>query len=120
MNTTTHTTANNSSLIAATPVSPAATVFTPQRTVALRQTVTPFSYMQCRCHTIVDQARDTVDTSAVLTTSRFDSLLDAIIRTSNIDWTGNAATLFRERMTMMCEQIVSYDADVETTVRMAT
>lgn len=79
----------------------------------------PFSYMQCQCHAIVAQSRASVDSSAALAKSSFDRLLENISRTSNIDWTGNAATLFRERMTMSREQIVLCDADVDVTVRMA-
>ena len=59
-------------------------------------TVTPFDYGTCPCHTAV-----------------------AVNRSSNIVWTGKAADLFRSRLSRTAQYSASLAQDMETTHRLA-
>ena len=77
------------------------------------------NYSTCACHTVVENDRD-----AITALARSDKDLNNIARTSlaqaqQIDWSGNAADMYRKRLQTFVAAMDAYDCDATTAVRLA-
>ena len=91
-------------------------LFIPQNTVGAGASG---SYRACACHTVVENGRD-----AIIVLARSDKDLNNTARTSlaeaqQIDWSGNAADMYRKRLQTFAAAMDAYDCDATTAARLA-
>ena len=91
-------------------------LFIPQNTVGAGASG---CYRACACHTVVENDRD-----AIIALARSDKDLNNTARTSlaqaqQIDWSGNAADMYRKRLQTFAAAMDAYDCDATTAARLA-
>ena len=76
-------------------------------------------YRACACHTVVENGRE-----AITALARSDKELNNTARTSlaeaqRIDWSGNAADMYRKRLQTFAAAMDAYDCDATTAAQLA-
>lgn len=82
-------------------------------------TVTPFSYGTCPCHTAVERSRNLIGIQRSTTLAVNERFATASAKANNIIWTGNAAELFRARLDRIRQASAALESDMDATERLA-
>lgn len=80
--------------------------------------VAPFAVNTCRCHAAVSDALALVRASAGTTTQAVETTAAVTVNAEQLDWTGNAASLFRERLCELNREIGLFEERIQSTVHL--
>ena len=73
----------------------------------------------CRCHEAVQASRERIDAAAQGTVRVTGAARTALVSCASLDWEGNAANLFRDRLTSLRPPLDAHDDEAATVTRMA-
>ncbi|NEG54315.1 hypothetical protein [Bifidobacterium platyrrhinorum] len=76
-----------------------------------------FEASGCRCHETARAGRQRIIDLAATTATVTDTARTALAASRGIDWEGNAALLFRDRLTSIRAALDAHDGDAAATVR---
>ncbi|QSY57050.1 hypothetical protein BLI708_07215 [Bifidobacterium imperatoris] len=81
-------------------------------------TVTPFDYGSCPCHNAVERSRNLIGVQQAATIMVCERSATASASAHDIVWTGNAANLFRTKLSRIAQASQTLVDDIATTHRL--
>ena len=82
-------------------------------------TITPFASAACPCRQAVEDSRDALRNAALLSEQAALAVTALHMQAEGLDWTGNAATMFRRRLGELDGEARLFDTDARETWRLS-
>ena len=82
-------------------------------------TITPFASAACPCRQAVEDSRAALRNSALLSEQAALAVAALHMQAEGLDWTGNAATMFRRRLGELDGEARLFDTDARETWRLS-
>lgn len=82
-------------------------------------TITPFASTACPCRQAVEDSRDALRNSSLLSEQAALAVAALHTQAEGLDWTGNAATMFRQRLGELDGEARLFDTDARETWRLS-
>ena len=82
-------------------------------------TITPFASAACPCRQAVEDSRDVLRNAALLSEQAALAVTALHMQAEGLDWTGNAATMFRRRLGELDGEARLFDTDARETWRLS-
>ena len=82
-------------------------------------TITPFASAACPCRQAVEDSRDVLRNAALLSEQAALAMAALHMQAEGLDWTGNAATMFRRRLGELDGEARLFDTDARETWRLS-
>ncbi|WP_033513930.1 hypothetical protein [Bifidobacterium pullorum] len=82
-------------------------------------TITPFASAACPCRQAVEDSRAALRNSALLSEQAALAVAALHMQAEGLDWTGNAATMFRQRLGELDGEARLFDTDARETWRLS-
>ena len=77
------------------------------------------SYSACACHTVVENGREAITALARSDRDLNNTARASLAQAQQIDWSGNAADMYRKRLQTFAAAMDAYDCDATTAARLA-
>ncbi len=76
-------------------------------------------YRACPCHSVVENNRDAITALAHSDKELNNTVRASLAQAQQIDWSGNAADMYRKRLQTFAAAMDAYDCDATTAARLA-